>query len=205
MRELFPEDPTLKQFSQRYSTSSFDPTAFQPILSSSQVKPKIPVPGVETETPRRDSPGPRYLSPSTRSPKRALPADDFGDEHNRPRKTVRGASPLKGAAGRRLDHQKRTQPPEAGSSGGLGIPPPSRGPPSKPAQPALLPKDIMFLLSIMPPASTYDSIRFKPDKLAHLIGQSDIPQSTGQQRQQGPRQGGTTGARPQYMGGRNYP
>ncbi|KAL1953137.1 hypothetical protein VTO42DRAFT_3551 [Malbranchea cinnamomea] len=190
MRELFPEDPTLKHFAHRYSAPAFDPTAFQPVISPSQVKPK-PAVAVEEAPSQQNSPAPRYMSPATHSPKRAFPTEEFDDDYHRPRKFIRAESPLKGAAGRRLDQQKRIQQQSNGSGGPGG----QRGLPPPPP----LPKEIMFLLGIIPPASTYDSVQFNPEKMVNLLRHLEIPQSVGQLRQHQ-----TPGSRPQYAGGWNY-
>ncbi|EEP82625.1 conserved hypothetical protein [Uncinocarpus reesii 1704] len=183
MRELFPEDPTLQQFSHRYSGPSFDPTAVQPIISPSQVRPKRSAP-LEEAPSRQDSPGgPSYISAS---PKRAFPADDLDDDF-RPRKFIRAESPLKGAAGRRLDQQKRIHQANGGGTSNLGQTRP-------PAQAQPLPRDIVYLLSIIPPASAYDSVRFLPDKMVNLLRQIDIPNSVSHLR---PPVGA---GRPQYGG-----
>lgn len=187
MRELFPEDPSLQQFAHRYSVHSFDPTAVHPIISSTQVLPRTTTNLDEEVYLRHDSPA--YLS-TTDSPKRALPVDDIDDDF-RPRKFMRAESPLKGAAGRRLDQQKRMHHANGSGSSNLAQ---TRMPPS----PLPLPRDIVYLLSIIPPASTYDSVRFVPEKMVSLLRQLDIPSSVSQLR--GPiRHPGGTG-RTQYGG-----
>src|SRR5258705_3962592 len=40
IRELFPSDPTLSQFTHRYATSTFDPSTVRPIISPSQARPR---------------------------------------------------------------------------------------------------------------------------------------------------------------------
>src|SRR5579862_5074291 len=100
MGDLYPEDPQLTRFSQRYSTPGFDPTAVRPIISpAAQMRPKgmsIPSHEIEQSTP------PAKFIQTTNSPKRPLPTDESDNELTRPRKLIRGESPLKGAAGRRL-------------------------------------------------------------------------------------------------------
>lgn len=176
MRELYPEDPTLHQFSHRYSSPTFDPTSAQHILSPTQTKPKASG-AVQEPSPRHHSPSPRRLPASTNSPKRPFAVDDFDDDYNRPRKFIRAESPLKGAAGRRLDHQKRAhhhhQPNGSGAAHGAQ------------AQPPPLPRDVMFLLSIIPPASSYDATRFSPAKMVNLLRQVDIPSNISQVRPPG--------------------
>lgn len=169
MRELFPEDPTLEQFSHRYSTPAFDPTAVRPILSPSQTRPKASFSREQPES-RYGTPTPKYLDvPSTNSPKRAL--EEFDDDMSRPRKFVRAESPLKTVQARRLEQQKRSQLNGSGQTGTQFRPQ---------ASPAPLPRDIVYLLSIIPPASTYTAGRFSPEKLVDLIRRIDIPSSVSQ-------------------------
>ncbi|ODM19252.1 mRNA 3'-end-processing protein rna14 [Aspergillus cristatus] len=168
MRELFPEDPTLEQFAHRYSTPSFDPTAVRPIISPSQARPKAVYPAAEPSTSRQGTP-PRYTeAPATNSPKR--PLEDLDDDLGRPRKFIRADSPLKAVQGRRLDQQKRPQQ----VNGSLGSQFRSQG------SPAPLPREIVNLLSVIPPASTYNAGRFSPERLVELFRRIDIPSSIGQ-------------------------
>ncbi|KAL5357880.1 hypothetical protein BJX96DRAFT_145437 [Aspergillus floccosus] len=169
MRELFPEDPTLEQFAHRYSNPSFDPTAVRPIISPSQARPKAAYP-VEQTMSRHASPTPRYPDASvTNSPKR--PLEEFDDDLNRPRKFVRAESPLKTAQRRQLDQQKRTPQTLASQAASQYR---SQG------SPAPLPREIVHLLSIIPPASAYNAGRFSPEKLVDLIRRIDIPASISQ-------------------------
>jgi cleavage stimulation factor subunit 3 len=192
MRELFPEDPSLKHFAHRHSTSAFDPTAVRPIVSQTQMKPKAPQSIDEASS--RNSRSPRYLDPSTNSPKRPLPVDDYDDDYNRPRKHIRAESPLKGAAGRRLDQQKRTQ--QVNGGGG----PSGHFKPQAAPIPPPLPRDVMFLLSIIPNASAYDAMVFSPEKVVDLLRRVDIPSGSGQGRQ--PQQMHGMGQSQQMGGGR---
>lgn len=194
MRELYPEDPSLKLFAHRHSTSAFDPTVIHPVVSPSQTKPK-PSQAVE-EGISRNSPSPRYLDATTNSPKRPLPTEEFDDDYNRPRKHIRAESPLKGAAGRRLDQQKRTV--NGGGPGGQ----PGHFKPQAPPVPPPLPRDVMFLLSIIPNSSYYDAPKFSADKVVNLLRQVEIPSNSGQARQpqQMPQMPQMGGGRPQYSG-----
>jgi cleavage stimulation factor subunit 3 len=45
-----------------------------------------------------------------------------------------------------------------------------------------LPRDIVYLLSIIPPASAYNVGRFVPEKIIELIRRVDIPSSISQLR-----------------------
>ncbi|KAE8152712.1 mRNA 3'-end-processing protein rna14 [Aspergillus avenaceus] len=169
MRELFPEDPTLEQFAHRYSNPSFDPTAVRPIISPSQTRPKAAFP-TEQPVSRHGTPSSRYPDTSvTNSPKR--PLEDFDDDMNRPRKFVRADSPLKTTQRRQLDTQKRLQQ-AVGSQTGSQFR--SQG------SPAPLPRDIVYLLSIIPSASAYNAGRFSPEKLVELIRRIDMPTSISQ-------------------------
>jgi cleavage stimulation factor subunit 3 len=117
MAELFPEDPQLSQFAARYSAEGFDPTQVRPTVSPAvQRRPKSTVmQSIEQVPSVQDSPRPIYNSSPrppfvqiTNSPKRPFP-EDFESELNRPRKLARGESPLKGAAGRRLNEAKNAR------------------------------------------------------------------------------------------------
>lgn len=177
MAELFPEDPKLSHFSARFSTDKFDPIAARIIVSpAAQLMPKMPImSSIEPQQPGRDlnspaatylqpqhSPRPQYLG-STNSPKRPLPLDDFEDA-GPPRKAhrgdqqdfVRGVSPLKGAAGRRLDQQRR---------GGA----------SHTTATVTIPRDVSFLLGIIPPAHTYNAQRFNSSGMVRLLQDTTIP------------------------------
>ncbi|KAJ9367669.1 hypothetical protein DTO282E5_7666 [Paecilomyces variotii] len=169
MRELFPEDPALAHFSHRYLTSTFDPTAVRPIISPSQARPKTLV----TTEQVTDAPVPRYAdAPSTSSPKRAFPLDELDDEMGRPRKFIRAESPLKAAAARRVDQQKQTQVVNGGIQSRAQYRPQSSAAP--------LPRDVVYLLSIIPPASAYNAGRFSPEKMVDLLRRIDIPSSISQ-------------------------
>lgn len=178
MATLFPEDPQLQRFSRRFASPTFDPTTVRPIISPrTQMKPVMPVlptimpsieeampivPPVQTQEPRIASPAQNILnSPrlanlpvATNSPKRPL---EDADESVQPRKLARGESPLKGAAGRRLDAARRNM--AASGSTPIGLP----------QGPAPLPREINFLLGIIPAAHTYRETRFKPEGLVNML------------------------------------
>lgn len=168
MRELYPENPSLEQFSHRYATPTFDPTTVRPILSPSQTRPKALHHAVAPET--RVSPAP-YQDTSLNSPKRAYPADDFDYDSDRPRKFARAESPLKGTQGRRLDQQKRVTQLNGQITSSSYKPQGS---------PAPLPRDVVHLLSIIPPASSYNIARLLPEKMVELLRNVDIPASIAQ-------------------------
>ena len=179
MRDLYPEDAVgLKHFAQRYVSRNFDPTSVRLIISPTQATPTTYVyPSIEREQSINNSP-PARLSDTmaTNSPKRPLPVDEFED--NQPRKFARGESPLKGAAGRRMNQQQRT----LGTNGNFQPTPLShiQVPPPPP-----LPGHLAFLLSIIPKATTYEFRRFDPSKMVDLLRNVQIPSSV-PVRQSGP-------------------
>jgi cleavage stimulation factor subunit 3 len=182
MKALFPDDPTLAKFSSRFVEQGFDPTVIRPIVSpATQTKIKA-IPSIENGTLAQGSP-PNRFNPDIPSPKRPLPLEDSDNEGSRPQKlarTTRDVSPLKGAAGRRLDQQKRSrQQPEMplfnnkinNNDQLIPIPPPPPPP---------LPRDVMFLLSIIPKAETYHATKFSAESLVRLIRDTHIPPSMAQ-------------------------
>lgn len=170
MAEVYPEDPRLATFAARYSAEGFDPTAVRIIISpSKQMRPRGAslMQSIEQPTPIQNSPRPQYaqeVSPrpqylqATNSPKRPFQADN--EDLNPPRKLARGESPLKGAAGRRLDQQKRLQGTPSWTSN---------------APPFVVPRDITFLLSIIPRAELYTSTKFSPEALVKLLRETIVP------------------------------
>ncbi|KAH8727197.1 hypothetical protein GQ44DRAFT_611963 [Phaeosphaeriaceae sp. PMI808] len=170
MLVLYPEDPQLQRFSQRFSGPTFDPTTVRPIISPrTQMKPVMPNIMASTEEPLPvlppqmeqrlasppilNSPHLGNLMPVANSPKRPL---EDADDNNQPRKLARGESPaLKGAAGRRLDAARRN----LATSGNTPV---VQGP-------TPLAREINFLLSIIPPAHTYKETRFKPEAMVELL------------------------------------
>jgi len=178
MKDLSPNDPTLAKFSNRFVELGFDPTVIRPIVSpATQTKPKV-ILSIENDTVAQGSPFNRF-KPDIPSPKRPLPLEDSDNEGGRPQKlarTTRDVSPLKGAAGRRLDQQKRSrQQPEMPLFNNtidhpMPIPPP----------PPPLPRDVMFLLSIIPKAETYHATKFSAESLVRLIRETHIPPTMAQ-------------------------
>lgn len=186
MAELYPEDPKLERFASRFTSDGFDPTATRPIISpDKQMRPKAAVMESIEQAPPSDSPRPQYareksprgssffqtLQTQVHSPKRPLPPGDESDSDvNRPRKLARGESPLKGAAGRRLEQQqKRLQQQGSGFGGG----------PHQQPTPASVPPMVSFLLSIMPKASQYaaqyDSKKFRSEALVNILARAQLP------------------------------
>ncbi|KAF4967181.1 hypothetical protein FZEAL_10567 [Fusarium zealandicum] len=158
MAELFPEDPRLRYFVARFSSDKFDPIAAPLIISKAvQMRPKQAMPLVEQPTSLRNSPllparqeqspRPQYVR-ATASPKRPLGIDD--EELNPPKRVARGVSPLKGAAGRRLDQQRRNQA-------------------------SALHRDITFLLNILPPSQSFDAQRLNPAAMVTILRDTNLP------------------------------
>ncbi|KAF5020356.1 hypothetical protein F66182_7628 [Fusarium sp. NRRL 66182] len=157
MAELFPEDPKLKSFVARFSSDKFDPVAAPIIISKAvQMRPKQAVPVVEQPISLRNSPlpvrqeqspRPQYVR-ATASPKRPLAIDE--EELNPPKRLARGVSPLKGAAGRRLDQQRRNQA-------------------------SALHRDITFLLNILPPSQSFDAQRLNPTAMVSILRDTQLP------------------------------
>jgi cleavage stimulation factor subunit 3 len=164
MRELYPEDPALDQFAHRYAIPTFDPTSVRHILSPSQTRPKTS--GYPTEM--QGSPAQRYMDVSLNSPKRAYPSDEFDDD-NRPRKFARAESPMKAGQPRRPDQPKRVQQLNGQNTS------------YKPqGSPTPLPREVVTLLSIIPPAHAYNISRLSPEKMIDLLRRTDIPATIAQ-------------------------
>ncbi|KAL9079522.1 MAG: hypothetical protein Q9157_001580 [Trypethelium eluteriae] len=162
MADLFPEDPQLMTFTERFSTENFNPIAYRINISpATQSRPKLPSTVVNSIEGVQQSPKP-LPTQLARSPKRPLPSDESDSEQ--PRKFARGESPLKGAAGRRQQQQKRNQQRLdniAENGGRYQQPPPS------------LPQQIMGILNIIPAARHYDSIVFAPERVIALLRSVD--------------------------------
>ena len=112
--------------------------------------------------------------PYIASPKR--PFDDSDNEMPQRNKFMRGESPLKGAAGRRLQTQTgSTLSNMAAGGGGSGfmtknyIPTSAAAAPPVPAGPTPLPRDISYLLSILPHASLYRSTMFDAHQMVDFL------------------------------------
>ncbi|KAI1173088.1 hypothetical protein F4777DRAFT_559170 [Nemania sp. FL0916] len=172
MAELFPDEPRISPFAARFATERFDPITARVIVSpAQQMRPKLAVlQSVEDpsfslrNTPQHmgqseRSPRPQHLSVNQgnlKSPKRPFQMDE-ADDYNPPRKIARGASPLKGAAGRRLDQQRR----QGGTTASGAT--------------VSIPRDITFLLGLIPSADTFHSQRFRPERMVQLIRDTDVP------------------------------
>lgn len=157
-------------FAARFSTDRFNPITARVIISpAQQMRPKTAIlQSVEDASPSargtpqpmaqgERSPRPQFLQVNAgnlNSPKRPFQVDEV-DDYNPPRKIARGVSPLKGAAGRRLDQQRR------GTTGSSATVP--------------IPRDITFILGLIPPADTFHGPRFRPDRMVQLIRETDVP------------------------------
>ncbi|KAK8002039.1 cleavage polyadenylation factor subunit RNA14 [Apiospora marii] len=168
MAESFPEDSSLAHFAARFSSERFNPIGARVIISpSAQMRPKNIMPSVEQiNTSARVSPHPSVMAdrspkqqfmPVVNSPKRPYQPDE--DDYP-PRKVQRGVSPLKGAAGRRMDQQRRAQ--------GQGVA-------SYSTTPAPISRDITFLLSLIPPPHQCDAQRFRSDAMVRVIRDTTVP------------------------------
>ena len=169
MKEHFPEDPTLALFSSRFNSKTFDPIAYRPIISTaaqmrlkSKVEPQSPTTQQLTIN--------NALGLTGNSPKRPAPMDDSDTDGERPRKLARGESPLKGAAGRRVNQQKGHRhndsvQPNSYTGPQMPLPPP----------PPTLPRDVLFLLGIIPRPEFYKITRFNASKMVNLFRDTEIP------------------------------
>lgn len=221
MAELYPNDPKLALFSKRFATEKFDPVGARIIISpSAQLRPRLILPSIEKQ-PRsaRNSPMPGHLrgaSPrvqllsaggGTNSPKRPY-ADDYDDANgstfNPPRKILRagdqrefqrGESPLKGAAGRRLDQQRRLQGHSGTGAGSAGHG--SYSGHSTTGSTLSLPTMVTFLLGQIPPAHQYNGFRCSAPALVHLLRETHIDPNAAYDASR--RAGG--GSRPYATGG----
>ena len=170
MREAFPDDPKISTFSHRFAHAAFDPTAIRPLVSpATQARPKV-APSAEKPPSRQPTPPAIKVTSSMDSPKRPPPLDEQEAEAARPRKLARGESPLAGAAGRRLKQSR--QPFDGTPLAGLGAMVPA-------LPPSPLPRDLSFLLSIIPSARAYHAMRFKADEIVRILRERPLPTSAG--------------------------
>lgn len=179
MAEMYPEEPDVSRFSNRFSLPTFDAMNTQLLLSPMQAQPKtnIPLAAAPQQTMKsiedRMSPKvPEILlgpnGPYVASPKRPL---EDSDTDTPQRKFMRAESPLKGAAGVRMQGKATTT---GGGGGGFatktfvpgGVAPVQ-------APPAPLPPIIDWYLRILPNAATYNGVRFDPGKLVQFMATID--------------------------------
>lgn len=182
MRELFPEDPQLRLFTSRFSSPEFDPTTVRLTISpATQTRPKdlSQANHVDAHASAQHSPRPSMGSTAgqapqiTLSPKRAL--EDSDNESMHPRKIARSESPLKGAAGRRLDAKRSQLRQEVHpSESNAGTPLSNQfAPPPMPAPPSLSP-EVHRLLTMIPRAESYNAQPFSPQKMMDLLRSLDL-------------------------------
>lgn len=118
------------------------PKQIAPVIEQPASLRNSPAAARQTQSPRA-----QYIR-ATASPKRPLGFDD--EDLNPSKRLARGVSPLKGAAGRRLDQQRRNQA-------------------------SALHRDITFLLGILPPAYSYDAPRLNPAGIVSLLQGTPLP------------------------------
>ena len=171
MREAFPDDPKISSFSQRYVHETFDPTAIRPLVSpTTQTRPRARS-SIEGPPSRQPTPPAIQVTSNTGSPKRPPPSDEPEPDTVRPRKLPRGESPLAGAAGRRLKQSRlqmdSTPLQGAGATSFAAAPPP------------VVPGHVNLLLSMIPPASAYHALQFRPDAMVRLLRDTQLPALAG--------------------------
>jgi len=127
--------------------------------------------------------------PYISSPKRGL---DDSDADTPSRKFMRGESPIKGAAGKRIATSGGSMSANVpttntgmnanagGGSGGFAVKNfvPGGGaqmPMSAPPQPAALPRQVTYLLSILPNSASYNATRLDPASLVSLLSTVPLP------------------------------
>lgn len=182
MAELYPEDPKLQLFASRWQSAKADGSKFSPTSARFIISPAVQTKKAEKQPPSDvggvqrttstiegvvasavNSPRPASLQVSN-SPKRAYQADesDTDIQQGPPRKFQRGESPLKGAAGRRLAAAAAGRT-VSNLAGGATTPTP-------------LPRDLAFLLSILPKSSLSGHLAGKLDvnKLVTVMSGVDV-------------------------------
>jgi cleavage stimulation factor subunit 3 len=199
MAEMFPLEPEILRFGHRFEMPAFDPLKAQIVISATQTRqrpppgafpPQQPPPGgiaVMASPPTgemRLGPHGPYIS----SPKRGL---DDSDADTPSRKFMRGESPIKGAAGKRIatsggsmsanvpTTNTSMNPNAGGGSGGFAVknfvPGGAAQMPMSAPQPAALPRQVTYLLSILPNATSYNATRFDPALLVNLLSSVPLP------------------------------
>ena len=193
MREMFPSEADISRFGSRFALPSFDALAVQLVISPTQARPKASISASQHGAPQavvsieesgRSPPGPGYLrlgshGPYVASPKRGL---EDSDNETPARKFMRAESPLKGAAGRRIQSHTGPPPPPPGSSGGGGgggfvtktYVPGQTGGPAGVAHPTPLPYPIHDLLNKLPNARYYQVGLFDPTKILDLLNRVNL-------------------------------
>ncbi len=208
MAELYPAEPEIVRFGGRFALPSFDGMQAQLVISPTQIVPKavmqqpyggqlgfggqqhatmpsIEKPGSPSANNIRLGPNGPYVA----SPKRPL---EDSDSEAPARKFQRGESPLKGAAGRRLQNQSISSLPgsASGGAGGVGFMTKNYQPSASAASGVSgagagygagaggqghLPLEIHQLLSMIPHARTYNSTLFDAGKVVELLRGLPLP------------------------------
>ncbi|KAK5126393.1 hypothetical protein LTR85_010629 [Meristemomyces frigidus] len=209
MKDLFPQEPEIVRFGLRNSMPTFDGLQAELVISPTQARPKSTYQAMgmqgalpSLEVPGRGEGGLRLgpNGPYVASPKRPLDDSDM-DADTPQRKFMRGESPLKGAAGRRITgngmgHMATGSTASgSGAVGGVGgaagfmtknyIPgngPPNGGmqaPPPVPAGPIPLPREVTYLLSILPHSAAYNAVTFIPNRVVEFLSRLDLEPARG--------------------------
>ena len=194
LREMFPSEQDVTMFSNRFALPSFDALAVQLVISPTQARPTtaasatdpgapmVPQSVPSIEEPGKSSPSRLELGPHgpyVASPKRAL---EDSDNDTPARKFMRAESPLKGAAGRRIQNQTGPPAPPANSGGAGGgfvtktyVPGQTAAPPvAAPSHPAPLPYPVHELLNRLPAARFYTANHFDPNRMVELMAGVDL-------------------------------
>lgn len=200
MAEMFPDEPELLRFSHRFEMPAFDPLKAQIVVSATQTQPRVfldaafppqqPPPGgiAAMASPQTGEIRLGPHGPYVASPKRPL---DDSDADTPSRKFMRGDSPIKGAAGKRIataggsmSNMSATVPTTNNnmnvnaSGGGSGFAVknfvPGGGPQGAP-QPPTLPRQVTYLLSILPNAASYNATRFDPNLMVQFLSSVPLP------------------------------
>lgn len=189
LRDLFPSELDVVTFASRFALPSFDAMAVQLVISPTQARPDTggPAPGTDLPhlpqaVPSIEEPGKSPRSrlelgphgPYVASPKRAL---EDSDNDTPVRKFMRAESPLKGAAGRRIQSQTGpSAPPSSSGVGGGGgfvtktyVPGQTDAPVTATPHPTPLPYPIHNLLNKLPAARFYTANHFDPGRMIELL------------------------------------
>jgi cleavage stimulation factor subunit 3 len=190
MGELYPEEPDISHFSHRFALPDFDAIDIQLIISPTQALPRpmqrAPLPPQNAQLPANNNnnndittsiENPDILlgpnGPYIASPKRPLDDTDDVEAPQPQRKFLRAESPLKGAAGIRIQNSKANNAHHA-ASGSIGGNSAAGGfatktfVPTSSAPPPLPPR-IESLLQVLPSANRYDQVRLDPAKLVAFL------------------------------------
>jgi cleavage stimulation factor subunit 3 len=185
MAEMFPSEPDLLRFSNRFESPTFNALKTQLPISATQIQTKSVNPAYATQPPPFSSMntsadirlGPH--GPYVASPKR--PLDDSDADTPQRKRFMRADSPSKRHA---MSNMSATVPvsnttipiQQQGGNGGFvtknyvpGAAAPERAPTMPAMQAPSLPREITYLLSILPNARDYQATRFDGAKLVQLL------------------------------------